>query len=246
MNKSIMNAFLSAVCVFAITATVNADLSQFGGTSGWMKVYDNDGSGGQGGFLWESGWGIVDSQAITSDDINYELLPNINTYANNVANGSAGDIAYWTNSSDGGVTPGLDGNKFMEAITYREHTIGAGQTAADYSFAVNSNDLDSRYELQAFVKILNPSAGWATTHDQYETLSGVTSGTINIGQSDLAEGSILQVGFILKGLNANPDTDWGSASVTITDANVVPEPATMGLIGLFGGGMMALRRFRIC
>ena len=35
-------------------------------------------------------------------------------------------------------------------------------------------------------------------------------------------------------------------SVGYDNIGVVPEPATMGLIGLFGGGMMALRRFRIC
>jgi hypothetical protein len=44
-------------------------------------------------------------------------------------------------------------------------------------------------------------------------------------------------------INTNPVTDWGSATVTITNAIIVSEPATMGLIGLFGGGMMFVRRF---
>ena len=44
---------------------------------------------------------------------------------------------------------------------------------------------------------------------------------------------------------------WGGATAqngnfSFDNVQVVPEPATMGLIGLFGGGMMALRRFRIC
>ena len=38
----------------------------------------------------------------------------------------------------------------------------------------------------------------------------------------------------------------GDSEYTFDNVQVVPEPATMGLIGLFGGGMMALRRFRIC
>ena len=45
-------------------------------------------------------------------------------------------------------------------------------------------------------------------------------------------------------LNANPATDWGSAVVEITDANVVPEPATMGLALLSGGFLYTVRRLR--
>ena len=69
-------------------------------------------------------------QAITTDDRNFELLPNVNAYAD-VADDAG--RAYWTDSPDGGVTAGSDGNKYMEASVYRQHTIGAGQTAADYS-----------------------------------------------------------------------------------------------------------------
>ena len=147
-----MKQLMCFLSVFTMTFLVSADLAQFGGVAGWMHVYENTG-GTQGGYLWGSGWGVADLQAITTDDSNIELLPNVNTYADNVG-GAPGDVAYWTDSPDGGVTAGSDGNKFMEANVYREHTIGAGQTAADYSYLVSSFDLDTRYDLQAFVKIL--------------------------------------------------------------------------------------------
>ena len=238
-----MKQLMCVLCVFTMTSLVSADLAQFGGVAGWMHVYENTG-GTQGGYLWGSGWEPVDLQAITTDDSNFELLPNVNTYADNVG-GTPDDVAYWTDSPDGGVTVGNDGNKFMEANVYREHTIGAGQTAADYSYLVSSFDLDTRYDLQAFVKILDPTDGFSTAHEDYASITGIAStNTMNVAAEHLVEGRILQIGFVMTGLNANPATDWGSAVVEITDANVVPEPATMGLALLSGGFLYTVRRLR--
>ena len=100
----------------------------------------------------------------------------------------AGDVAYWTDSPDGGVTAGNDGNKFMEANVYRRASIGAGQTAADYSYLVSSFDLDDRYGLQAFVKVLDPDAGWTTTHEDYDPITGIAStNTMNVAAEHLVK-----------------------------------------------------------
>ena len=41
--------------------------------------------------------------------------------------------------------------------------------------------------------------------------------------------------------------EWDSSgTIWVDNVALVPEPATMGLIGLFGGALTALRRFRIC
>ena len=78
-----------------------------------------------------------------------------------------------------------------------------------------------------------------------DSTASITGVSAENTQSDVSayQGQLIQIGFVMNGINANPATDWGSATVTITDANVIPEPATMGLLGLFGGGLMFVRRF---
>ena len=105
--------------------------------------------------------------------------------------------------------------------------------------------MDDRYGLQAFVKVLDPDADWTTTHEDYDPITGMAStNTMNVAAEHLVSGHVLQIGFVMTGLNANPATDWGSAVVEITDANVVPEPATMGLALLSGGFLYTVRRLR--
>ena len=79
----------------------------------------------------------------------------------------------------------------------------------DYSYLVSSFDLDTRYGLEAFVKVLDPSAG-TTTHQNYVSITGIAStNTMNVATEHLVEGRVLQIGFVMFGLNANPATDWG-------------------------------------
>ena len=213
-----------------VTMSASADLSQFTAPSGFINPFNLNGDGSQGSYAgWNSAWELVDLQALTSDNTTFELLPNINTY-------NATD-AYWSNGSG-------DGNKWLEATTKFEYTVGAGDTSADMSYTVDAFDLDSRYTLDAFVKVLDAVGGsYGVLADSTASITGVSAeNTLNLDVSAY-QGQLIQIGFVMNGINANPDTDWGSSTVTITNANVIPEPATMGLLGLFGGGIMFVRRF---
>lgn len=213
-----------------VTMSVNADLSQFTAPSGFINPFNLNGDGSQGGYAgWNSAWELADLRALTSDNATFELLPNINSY-------NATD-AYWSNGSG-------DGNKWLEATTKFEYTVGAGDTSADMSYTVDAFDLDSRYTLDAFVKVLDAVGGsYGVLADSTASISGVSAeNTLNLDVSSY-QGQLVQIGFVMNGINANPDTDWGSSTITITNANVIPEPATMGLLGLFGGGIMFVRRF---
>ena len=222
---------LAAAAVMGILCSgAFADLTDLAAAGGWMSVFDNN-AGAQGGYLWGSGWGVADLKTVTSDDLTFELFPNINNYAD-----TGGTDAYWSDLAG-------DGNKWLEATTQREHVLVAGETAASFDFNVSAFDLDSRYTLQVFIKTLDPLAGYGVSAIDSVDVTG-TMGTTTLSLSSLVEGQILQVGYQMSGLNANPATDWGSVTSTMQDFQAVPEPATFGLLVISGGGLVMFRRIR--
>ncbi len=195
------------VCLIAVPA------AHAGDWTGYMNVFDNS-SGSQGGYLFGSNWGVdaLKTTVNTSNPgtiigDNLTLEPNYNTYTDALA-GNDADRAYWTNSSDGGVTAGPLGNKWMEA-----NTIFAVPSISELTYSltgtVDANTLDSGYTAEAFVKVLD-SGSFVTLLNDRVTLP--TSGDFAI-TSDLTfyQGQILQTGFSVSGLNANPATPQPSA-----------------------------------
>jgi len=232
------NKLLATIALVGILCmSASADFVPFGAATGYMNVFEINGTGdGAGAYQFGSGWGVPDVKTLTSDDLTFELFPNINTYDDN-----PGD-AYWRNNAGAGP----DGNKWLEASTFRELTLGAGETGATLDFNVSLFDLDPRYELTVFVKTLNPP-GYGVSAIDSQVISGtIGTTTLSIGGpgSELVAGDILQIGFQMAGINASGLTDWGSATATLESVDVVPEPATMGLLALSGGFMMLIRRFR--
>lgn len=227
------NKLIAAITLVGILSMgASANLATFNAAEGFVNVSEINGTGdGPGAYVFGSGWGVGDLKSVTSDDLTFELFPNINGYDDN-----PGD-AFWRNNAGAGP----DGNKWVEASTIRGYALGAGETEATLDFSVGAFDIDSRYSVTAFIKTLDPGAGWATIETDFATITG-TSGTQSISVNGLVAGHVLQVGFVVEGINANGATDWGSATATLENVNVVPEPATFGLIGIFGGGLLFLRR----
>ncbi len=242
--------FLGKLCLAvsiacAMGSTSFAGFSQFTGAAGYMNIFDINGTGdGAGGYQFGSGWGVGDLAAATTDDKSFVLSPNTNAYTNALA-GSDVDRDYWTNSTDAGATAGNDGNKWMSALVFREHVMGAGSTSAMMDFDVSAYTLDSRYNVTAFVKVLDQNNGYAQTAYASVPISGVLpASTITLDVTGL-DGQLLQMGFETQGINANPATAWGSATVNMLDLNVVPEPSCLALLGMAGAGLaMILRRRR--
>ena len=230
---------LAIAAVLAIAATT----ASAGNWTGYMNVFQNA-SGTEGGYLFGSGWGVSDlaTTVVTSNPgtINGDelvLRPNFNTYADSLVGDNAAR-AYWTNSSDGGATPGPLGNKWMNANTFVET---ANLAVPSYTLAgtVTSNSLNtSLYTAKAFIKVLDPNNGYATVLNDEVTLpaSGPFVVTSNLS---LYQGLLLQVGFSMNGLNANPAdaVSYGSVGVSI-----VPEPSTYALLAFGGCAAAALRR----
>ena len=209
-----------------------------GNYTGYMNVFFNN-SGSQGGYIFGSNWGVSDlkTTVLTSNNgtmigDQLRLQPNYNTYADSLAAGN-GDRAFWTNSTDGGVTAGPDGNKWLVARTYVE-TTSISLTNYTLEGIVNSNDLNTTlYSAQAFIDVLDPLAGYATVLSQSTPLPSTGSFSVN---ADLTahQGKLLQVGFMMSGVNANPVNEASFGGVTVS---VVPEPSTYALLMLGAAGL---------
>ena len=220
-----------------------ANLSELSPSAGFSAVFENNG-GSKGAFIYGEDRPSEFLQAITSDDLTFELLPNTQYYAycyDGVGDDVA-DAAYFTDSPDGGVTLGDDGNKWIESKLMRERYLVEGETSASFQFSVGSFDLDSRYAVQAYVMVVDPNNNYATSASDFADVTGTMDATMLSIDTTGLEGQLLEVGFIMNGLNANPETDWGSAVVTMESLTVVPEPAVMGLVCFCGVSFLAARR----
>jgi hypothetical protein len=180
---------------------------QFGDPSGAMNVYNNN-AGTRGDWQWYSGWGLADLQSITTDNRTFELLPNINCYDATNEYWSAGD----------------DGNKWMEATTlFEASSLSANQTNATFTFDVEAFDLDERYTLEGFIKVLNPNTDYSVSTSTAVTISNSGPYSLSLTLSDTFnnfEGMVLQIGWVMGGVNANPATDWGAATITATSIGI--------------------------
>lgn len=227
----------------SVAAALLASPAWAGNWIGYMNVFNNSGVapvGGQGSYVFGDFWGVPDikTTVVTSNlgtIIGDQLIlePNYNTYTNSLG-GSNGDRAFWTNSSDGGATAGPYGNKWMDANTFVE-TNPIAIPSYTFDGTVTANSLNtSLYTAEAFIKVLDPSAGYSTVLNNRVTLPA--SGPFSL-TSDLTafQGKLLQVGFTMSGLNANIADAGTNGSVSVT---VVPEPSTIA--GLATAGMCAL------
>jgi hypothetical protein len=210
---------MSMICMLVFTSfsahAVVIDATTNGNWLGYMNVFDNV-DGAQGGYLFDQSWGTTDlrANAQAGDPTILELRPNTNAYSDSLF-GADADRAYWTNSEDGGATPGPDGNKWMEASYYLEaegdNTAWNGQTLT-FSGTISDFTLNNRYSTVAFIKTLDPNNGYSivqSTEFAISLVSAINDGAFELSL-DIEEGDyVAQMGFTMSGLNANPNTDWG-------------------------------------
>jgi len=198
---------------------------------GYMNVFDTSG-----GYLFGSAWGLPDLKT-SFDDNNLVLQPNFSGYSNALS-GSDGDRAYWTNSSDGGVTPGPTGNKIMDASSYVEPGTTFNGKDLTFTGTINANSIATGYTAKVFIKALDPNNGYADALNGSKIIDLPSSGsfTLSATAAELPVGLVIQYGFTINGLNANPadESALGSiiiapntlstASVTRTLVNAYPNP----------------------
>jgi len=169
------------------TVTVNASAAW----NGYANVFDN------GNYQFGSSWAVDALRTDLNTAANtVTLYPNFNTY-------NASD-PYWSN--------GPIGNKTFEANSFVENPALAGQTLT-FTATVQSNTFTSGYTVIAFIKGLNPATNYSA--DVLVTTPLVNGETFSITAPNIPAGLIVQYGFAVTGLNANPaqEAELGNAVI---------------------------------
>lgn len=109
-----------------------------------------------------------------------------------------------------------------DAIVYLAgHTAASQGAITDGTTTYYFNTPDSASSALTLVTDTNPGDGYST--GTYVKFTGLTADTFSVQMSI-------------------PDTNWIAIGGAQLVGTAVPEPATLGLIGLFGGGILFIRR----
>ncbi len=192
--SAIKGIFLIAIAAVAMPANAQTTVTVNAGATwnGYMNVFDTSNN-----YQFGSAWGLPDVKTTFDTALNtVTLYPNYNTYA-------AGD-AYWSN--------GAAGNKIMEGNTYVESTTITGTLT--FTGTVVTKTLASQYNAVAFIKGLNPATGYSL--DVFQSAPLVAGETFSVTATNIPAGLIVQYGFSVTGINANPITETTNGNVVVT------------------------------
>ena len=178
---------------------------------GYMSVTNPSGANDGFADFWE-----FDKLKSSFNAGNIVLQPNFSTYTAALTGDNAAR-AYWTNSSDAGATAGPLGAKMMQATSFVEP--GATFNGKDLTFqgTISANTLSDDYTAKFFIKALDPNANYNDVFNGEKIMTLPASGDFSVSATaaELTTGLIIQYGFEIIGLNANPDDESALGSVII-------------------------------
>ena len=131
-------------------------------------------------------------------------------------------------------------NAWIEANVFQEMIVGAADVGSTwtFSFDVKKGDLVPDTTAAAFIKTLDPDAGWALTNfltvDTHTLPKTWSSDSISIMIDASLQGQYLQFGFL------NTATNYTPSGMFYDNINFIPEPASLALLGL--GGLLLHRK----
>jgi len=130
----------------------------------------------------------------------------------------------------------------IETNVFQEQTVGASNVGETWTFSFDSKlgDIGGSSTAGAFIKTLDPNAGFALTNfisqDTTNTPATWTGYSLDITIDASLVGQIFQIGFITTASN------FESSGVFYDNVNFVPAPSAAALLAL--GGLVGARRRR--
>lgn len=180
-----------------VVAQNSVSVDAGGNWLGYANIFDP----ATGDFVFGEPWGVPDIKTVVDAGAGtLTLQPNFNTYAANPTD------PFWVDQ-----TTGL-GAKIFEGNSYIEDNSLAGAELT-FSGNVNSNTLDGAYDAVAFIKVFN--ANYSVLKQATVPLNGANFEVV-FTDINPAEDAVVQYGFQIIGLNANPDDEATLGSVVVS------------------------------
>ena len=180
-----------------VVAQNSVSVDAGGNWLGYANIFDP----ATGNYVFGEPWGIQDIKTVVDAGAGtLTLQPNFNTYAANPSD------PFWVDQ-----TTGL-GAKIFEGNSYIEDNSLAG-VELTFSGNVNSNTLDGAYDALAFIKVFN--ANFSVLKIATAPLTGANFEVV-FTDVNPAEDAVVQYGFQIIGLNANPDDEATLGSVVVS------------------------------
>ena len=212
------NILLAGFCLCStLSYTQNTvEVSVTDSWGAWINWFDLGGT-----YVAGSAWGVSDLKTTLDTASNtITLQPNFNVYDSS--------DAYWTDPAT------FLGAKLMEGTTVAEP--GTSFNGVDLTFhgSVSAHTLDtSLYEARYFIKALDPGAGYADALGGSGTFGLPMSGnfSVTVPGASMPSGLIIQYGFTVYGINANPvnEASLGSVVVTASTASSLAQHESNGI-----------------
>lgn len=185
----------------------DVDVSASDNWFGFMNVFNLGG-----GYEFGSFWGMADLKT-TLDAVNntITLQPNFNTYQNAIDSGIQSEIDFWTDGSGGG-------NKICDANTLVEPGPTYNDVALTFHGSVISTTLDtSIYTAYFFIQAIDSTNNYQDALGQTKVFELPHDGpfSVSVDATDIPSGLIVQYGFRVSGINANPADEIALGSVVI-------------------------------
>ena len=197
MKTKLFSMIAALTLSMGVAAQNSVSVDAGGNWLGYANIFDP----ASGEFVFGEPWGIQDIKTVVDAGAGtLTLQPNFNTYAANPTD------PFWVDQ-----TTGL-GAKIFEGNSYIEDNSLAGAELT-FSGNINSNTLDGAYDAVAFIKVFN--ANYSVLKQATVPLTGATFEVV-FTDVNPAEDAVVQYGFQIIGLNANPEEEAALGSVVVS------------------------------